>query len=95
MERIKKICYAIKRLLITLTAGLTVGVVSFISYAYLTVYLNILNKRHEFHGGDGLSAAYIAGPIFILFPILIFWVLIQIVLSDPGYVTKKMVEQIY
>ena len=39
--------------------------------------------------------AYIVGPIFIIFPIMIYWVLAAIVLSDPGYVTKKMIQEIY
>ena len=38
--------------------------------------------------------AYVAGPIFIIFPIMIYWVLAAIVLSDPGYVTKKMIQDI-
>ena len=42
-----------------------------------------------------MNMAYVAGPIFIIFPIMIYWVLAAIVLSDPGYVTKKMIEDIY
>jgi len=30
-----------------------------------------------------------------MFPILIFWALIQIAFGDPGVVTDKMVSEIY
>ena len=33
--------------------------------------------------------------IFSMFPILIFWALIQIAFGDPGVVTDKMVSEIY
>ena len=81
--------------MITFTAGLTVGVVGFISYVYINVYLRILTMRHEYNGGTGVNMAYVFGTIFIVFPVMIYWVLAAIVLSDPGYVTKKMVEDIY
>jgi hypothetical protein len=88
---IKEICLKLKRLVITLTSLLTVGVVGFISYVYLTVYLPILNMRYNFNGQVGINKAHVAGAIFIIFPFMIYWVLAQIVLSDPGYVTKKMI----
>ena len=30
-----------------------------------------------------------------MFPILIFWALLQIAFGDPGVVTDKMVQEIY
>jgi hypothetical protein len=33
--------------------------------------------------------------IFIIFPILIFWSLLRLILSDPGRVTPQLIEKIY
>ena len=80
---------------ITLTAFLTVGVVYFISTCYMNVYLDVLEIRYNHNGREGINKGRILGSIFIIFPILIYWVLIQLVLSDPGYVTRKLVNEIY
>jgi hypothetical protein len=39
--------------------------------------------------------AWVLGPIFAVFPVMIYWVLAKIVLSDPGYVTEALVEKIF
>ena len=69
------------RILIPSTALLTVGVVSYISYAYILYYVpRIKNEGYE-------STGNLFFLVFIIFPVLIFWVLGQMVFGDAGVVT--------
>jgi len=70
------------------TSLLTVGVVGFVSYIYITVYVPALIELNQ------ATKAYIVGSIFVIFPTLIFWVLIRIVCGDPGHVTTKLIDKI-
>ena len=97
MGQLLSSCYDCTRLvwktLLPLTSLLTVGVVSYISYAYLTVYLPLLNSQAQANYQD-VNWAYIFGIIFIPMPIYIFVSLGSIVFSDPGAMDKKKQNKI-
>lgn len=77
------------RILIPSTALLTVGVVSYITYAYLLFYIPTIKREGYTTSGN------IFLLVFIVFPVLIFWVLAQMVFGDAGVVTKKLISKIY
>jgi len=93
----------IRGALIPLSSLLTVGVVGYITYAYINSYLPCLvrndpaNAKH-FDGKQILDhnftvsfSIYLKGAIFVLFPIFIHWALFAICCGDPGHVNKKMI----
>lgn len=63
-----------------ITALLTVGVVSYISYVYIMIYVPRMEPD------DG----FVLGAIFLVFPILIFITLFRIICGDPGHVTEEV-----
>mgnify|MGYP006893304662 CR=1 FL=1 len=83
-------CTKVKKyVLVPITSMLTILVVGYISNVYLTVYLPSLMEL----GSE--AKAYIFGAIFIIYPVLIYSVLAQILFGDAGFVTKELVEKIY
>jgi hypothetical protein len=78
-----------------LTSLLTFGVVSYISYVYLTVFCRIINNRWIVDGSKGISPAVFQGALFTLFPFLIFWSLLVLVFGDNGRVNQLMIQKIY
>jgi hypothetical protein len=84
-QQLDKFFKILKRALLPLTSLLTVGVVSYISSVYLFEYQVVqfrIYQDKQFH-----TLIYIQNFIFILFPILIFIALGQIVFGDPGLVS--------
>ena len=84
-QQLDKFFKILKRALLPLTSLLTVGVVSYISSVYLFEYQVVQFRIYQdkrFH-----TLIYIQNFIFILFPILIFIALGQIVFGDPGLVS--------
>ena len=75
-------------MIIPITSLLTVGVVYYITMIYYTVYIPSLNELGE------TSDANFHSIVFAFFPVLIYWVLIQIICSDPGHVTPKLIDKI-
>ena len=74
------LCTRIKRCLVPITSMLTIGVVSYISWVYLTIYCPRMDPD------DGL----VLGCFFVIWPTLIFIALFRIICGDPGHVTKEL-----
>jgi hypothetical protein len=81
-----------KNCLLPLTSLLTVAVVSYISFVYITVFLPMVSQDANQRAIPNLSWAI--GAIFVMFPSYIFTALFFIVFSDPGYMTKKLQSDI-
>jgi hypothetical protein len=84
-----------RRVLLPCTSLFTFGLVSYISYVYLAVYCKILTNRWEIAGSHLVNPAHIQGGIFVIFPFLIFWALLELIFGDKGYVNKKLLSKIY
>lgn len=78
-----------KTVCIPSTSLFTLVFVGYIAFIYLTIYVPTLREQ-----GYDISATVLMA-VFICFPTLIFWVLIRLVLGDPGRVTKEMASKIY
>ena len=74
---------------VPITSLLTVCLVGYISWTYFMDFLPLYAKYSSQPG------AIILGLLFGIFPIMIYWVLFKIVISDPGFVTEKIVNHIY
>ena len=84
-----------KRFVMPLTSLMTVGVVSYISYAYLYSFIPVLSERHKLDNQydkehSGIDTSIILWIFFVPYPVLIFWALIAIVCGDPGFTTYEM-----
>ena len=74
-----------KYFIVPVTSLLTICLVSYISYTFLFRFAPQISSPTSF--------LMVVG--FIPWPVLIFAVLFQIILGDPGHVTQKMVHEIY
>jgi hypothetical protein len=82
-------CTILKRyFIVPITSLLTLGLTGFISYCYWISFIPALFKDEM-----GALAIFLL-LTFSIFPILIYWVLFQIVCGDPGIVTKKVHDKI-
>lgn len=93
MSSISQCCEAIgsclswaKRTCNPITSLMTAAVVSYISYVYVWHY-------YPWLATDSPFSAFIQTGIFIIFPTLIFWSLFQLLRTDPGFVTKKLLSE--
>ena len=68
-----------KYIIVPITSLLTIGLVLYISKSYLFMYIPLVENSF---------LAFIQAAIFSVFPVLILVALFQILLGDPGRVTK-------
>jgi len=74
--------------IVPVTSMLSIGLTGFISWTYWTTFLPALMELEK-----SLLAVFLFCT-FSIFPVLIYWVLIQIVCGDPGVITQKVHDKI-
>ena len=75
-----------KYIIIPITSLVTMGLVLYISKSYLFNYIPLVENK---------TLAIFQAVVFSFFPVVILIALFQILLGDPGHITKKMVFKIY
>lgn len=80
-------CGKIRRFILTLTSVFTILLVSYISWVYLTLFLKTINIERP-----GIGNFF--GPLFSIFPALIFWALFVLIFKDNGFVTSDTINKI-